>query len=82
MNSVDKRIAAQDILASNKSDDLKLFEIFELYKEDLRKDYTDLYYALLGWKDEHLSKLRKNTEVKNRSNTETFTGYRYETRIF
>lgn len=55
-----KRIDAQNILASNKSDDLKLFEIFQIYKDDLRKDFNELYYALLGWKDSHLKELSKD----------------------
>ena len=62
--TVENRIAAQNILKSNKSDDLKLFEVFQIYKEDIRKEYTELYYALLGWKDSHLKELFK--EQNNR----------------
>lgn len=50
---------AQNILVSNMSDDLKLYEIFQIYKEDLRNDCKQLYYALLGWKDSHLMELLK-----------------------
>lgn len=57
--TVENRISAQNILTSNKSDDLKLFEVFQIYKEDIRKEYTELYYALLGWKDSHLKELLK-----------------------
>ena len=55
--SVENRIKAQEILATNKPADLKLFEIFQIYKEDLQKDYTELYYALLDWKDIHRKEL-------------------------
>lgn len=57
--TVENRISAQNILTSNKSDDLKLFEVFQIYKEDIRKEYMELYYALLGWKDSHLKELLK-----------------------
>ena len=56
---VAKRITSQNILSSGMSDDLKLFEIFKLYSEDLQKEYSQLYYALLGWKDAHLKELLK-----------------------
>ena len=42
-----------------KSDDLKLLEVFEIYKDDLQNEYVNLYYALLGWKDSHLRELPK-----------------------
>ena len=54
-----QREKSQNILASGKSDDLKLFEVFKIYKEDLQKEYSQLYYALLGWKDAHLKELLK-----------------------
>lgn len=54
-----QREKAQNILASGKSDDLKLFEIFKIYDENLQKEYSQLYYALLGWKDVHLKELLK-----------------------
>lgn len=63
MNRVDKRTEAQKILASGKSDDLKLFEVFKIYNEDLRKEYSQLYYALLGWKDNHLKELLKEESM-------------------
>ena len=54
---VENRTNAQKVLASNKSDDLKLLEVFEIYKDDLKKDYAELYYALLGWRYAHFSAL-------------------------
>ena len=58
MTSTEKRIAAQKILADpHKSDDKKLFEVFELYKDELRHSNDQLYYALLGWRDAHLREL-------------------------
>lgn len=59
MNRVEKRIAAQAVLSTSKSDDLKLLEVFELYKDELKEEYSQLYYALLGWRDSHLSELLK-----------------------
>lgn len=59
MDRVNKRTEAQNILVSGMSDDLKLFEVFKIYKEDLQKENTELYYALLGWKDNHLKDLLK-----------------------
>lgn len=54
----EKRIEAGNILVQkNKSDDLKLFEVFQIYKEDLQKECSQLYYALLAWKDSHLKDL-------------------------
>lgn len=58
-----KRTNAQSILASGRSDDLKLFEIFKIYNEDLQKNYSQLYYALLGWKDSHLKELLKEESM-------------------
>jgi hypothetical protein len=50
--TVEKREKANEILANSlKTDKEKLLEIFELFKEDIRNDYTMLYYALLGWRD-------------------------------
>ena len=63
MNRVDKRTEAQKILASSKSDDLKLFEVFKIYNEDLQKEFSQLYYALLGWKDVHLKELLKEESL-------------------
>lgn len=54
----EKRIEAGNILVqNNKSDDLKLFEVFQIYKDDLQKECSQLYYALLAWKDSHLKEL-------------------------
>ena len=63
---IENRINAQKILASNKSDDLKLFEVFKIYKDDIKKEHTELYYALLGWKDNHL----KDLQCKQANNKE------------
>lgn len=60
---VAKRITSQNILASGMSDDLKLFEVFKIYSEDLQKEYSQLYYALLGWKDAHLKELLKEESM-------------------
>lgn len=58
METMLKREMAQIILANNHlSDDMKLYKVFELYKDELKEDYSQLYYALLGWKDAHLSEL-------------------------
>ena len=59
--TTEDRCRAQDILTSDMSDDLKLYEIFQIYKEDIRG--TQLYYALLGWKDTHLHELQKEQNV-------------------
>ena len=58
-----QREKAQNILASGKSDDLKLFEVFKIYNEDLQKEFSQLYYALLGWKDSHLKDLLKEESI-------------------
>lgn len=63
--TIENRIKAQEILSSNKSDDLKLFEIFQIYKDDIQKEYTNLYYALLGWKDSHLRELQREKSDTN-----------------
>ena len=63
MNRVEKRTEAQKILVSGKSDDLKLFEVFKIYNEDLQKEFSQLYYALLGWKDSHLKDLLKEESI-------------------
>ena len=48
------RIEAEKVLMQkNKSDDLKLFEVFQIYKKDLHNECSQLYYALLAWKDRH-----------------------------
>lgn len=46
-----------NILASRKTDDQKLFDVFQQCKEELRNTNTDLYYALLGWADAHKHEL-------------------------
>lgn len=60
---INRRNEAGDILTTDKSADAKLFEIFQLYKDDLKKNYTQLYYAMLEWKDAHLKELLKETNV-------------------
>lgn len=54
---------AADILETNKSDDVKLFEVFQLYKDDLKEHFTQFYYAMLGWKDAHLNELLKESDI-------------------
>ena len=54
---MDKRKSAEDVLRSLKSDDLKLYDIFNIYKEDLKENYSQLYYALLSWQDAHSKEL-------------------------
>lgn len=51
------REKCQKILASNKSDDQKLYEVFQLYQDDIRAHNSQLYYALLGWADVHRREL-------------------------
>ena len=60
---ISRRDEAGDILVTSKSADAKLFEIFQLYKEDLKKNYTQFYYAMLEWKDAHLKELLKETDL-------------------
>lgn len=60
---INRRDKAGNILMTSKSADAKLFEIFQLYKEDLKKNYTQLYYAMLEWKDAHLKELLKETNL-------------------
>jgi len=62
--TVENRIKAQNILSSNKSDDLKLFEVFEIYKDDIQKEYTELYYALLGWRYDHFRELQNEQNAR------------------
>ena len=51
------REKCQNILASNKSDDQKLYDIFQLVKGTLPGQHDMLYYALLGWADAHKREL-------------------------
>lgn len=61
----EKRIETGNIISQkNKSDDLKLFEVFQIYKDDIKSEYSQLYYALLGWKDSHLKELLKEQADK------------------
>ena len=54
INDCDKRNISYDILKSDSLDDNeKLLQIFDLYKENLKHDYSQLYYALLAWKDSY-----------------------------
>ena len=60
----EKRIEAENILLQkNKSDDLKLYEVFEICKDELKVTHSQLYYALLGWKDSHLNELFKQSFI-------------------
>ena len=64
MQKTNRREFGQKILASDKSDDQKLLEVFELYKDDLREQYPNLYYALLGWRNAHLRELNLGPEAE------------------
>ena len=61
---ISRRETADEILLTDKSADLKLYEIFQLYKEDLKKSYPQFYYSVLEWKDKHLHELLKETSKK------------------
>lgn len=66
-NMDENRIKACKILQNEKiSDDLKLYEIFQIYKEDLKENYSQLYYALLAWKDSHLMELFNARTTENK----------------
>ena len=57
--------AAMAILSNaSKSTDLKLYQLFELYKDDLRKENNPLYYALLDWADKHAHDLVDNDTLR------------------
>lgn len=66
---INRRQKAGDILVTNKSADAKLYEVFQLYKEDLKKNYTQLYYAMLEWKDTHLGELLAETDIEDPNNS-------------
>ena len=53
-----KNAAASAIMASTKTDDQKLYEIFRLFADDIRAHNSQLYYALLGWADAHRRELK------------------------
>jgi hypothetical protein len=50
-------VAAIILASASKSDDQKLYEIFELFKDDIKATNSSLYYALLGWKYAHFKEL-------------------------
>lgn len=58
MQAKNKNETASAIMASTKTDDQKLYEIFQLYMGDIREHNSQLYYALLGWADAHRRELR------------------------
>ena len=58
VNDLDKREKANNILSSKVSDDFKLSEMFNLYREEIRSVNVYLYYTLLGWEDSHKKELR------------------------
>ena len=62
-DELDNTLNAQKILETDMSDDLKLFEIFKIYSEDLQRKYSCLYDALLGWKNNHLKELLKEESL-------------------
>ena len=61
---ISRREKSDAILLTDKSADVKLYEIFQLYKEDLKKSYPQLYYYMLEWKDTHLHELLKEISKK------------------
>lgn len=58
MQTGTKNATASAVMASTKTDDQKLYEIFQLYKDDIREHNSQLYYALLGWADAHKRELK------------------------
>lgn len=64
-NFYEKRNEADKILISNKSADMKLFGIFQIYKGDIALSYPQLYYAILEWKDSHLKELIKEMSIES-----------------
>ena len=56
--NIAKNKAASAVMASSKNDDQKLFEVFQLYKDEVREHNSQLYYALLGWADRHRRELQ------------------------
>jgi hypothetical protein len=58
MQTGTKNTTASAVMASTKTDDQKLYEIFQLYKDDIREHNSQLYYALLGWADAHRRELK------------------------
>lgn len=55
---IERRLEAGNILSSNKMEsDEKLFKIFQMYKDDLKRQYTQFYYAMLEWKNAHFDYL-------------------------
>lgn len=57
------REARAILLDNTLDDDAKLCKVFDIYKEDLRCNCSQLYYALLGWRDSHLKELKKKGVV-------------------
>jgi hypothetical protein len=55
--NIAKNTTASAVMASSKSDDQKLFEVFQLYQDEIRTHNSQLYYALLGWADRHRREL-------------------------
>jgi hypothetical protein len=53
-NDLDREQKARNILKDFCTDNSKLYQIFQLYKDDIKKDYPHLYYALLGWQDSNI----------------------------
>ena len=71
LNSEEIRKEVNIILSNNRlSDDLKLYRIFEIYKEYLKDTIPSLYYTILAWKDSHLNELFKEISSINEINKE------------
>lgn len=68
MGQVKRRETGQAILASDRTDDQKLCEMFQLYKSELQVQYPNLYYALLGWRDAHIRELNTATAAETPAN--------------
>lgn len=63
---------ATDILSNEKwTDDIKLSDVFDLYKVDLKKQFPNLYYALLAWKDSHHKELMREKSKRELTNNGT-----------
>ena len=73
----DKPIESTRILYSGFNEDLKVFETFHLYKNDLKRDYPDIYHALLEWSDVRAVELSKfkDDELSNNAINDFITSF-------
>ena len=66
MTPLEKRAEANKVLTDQQlSDDKKLHQVYQIYKEDIEKQFPQVNYALLGWKDKHLKELNLNKQSYN-----------------